>query len=62
MDISNELHGIGVGLLAISASVTLISLFGAFATPEENPPHSAKAIGVALFAAIIAVFLIGATS
>lgn len=62
MDIINGLHGLGVGLLAIATSVALISIFGALATPEEASPHSFGIIVAALTLAVVAGFLIGATS
>ena len=61
MDIINGLHGIGIAL-AIAAGVTLVSLFGAFASTGEHPPHAVKIIVGALSLAVVAGFLIGATS
>ena len=61
MNLINGLHGIGIAL-AIAAGVTLISLFGAFAARGEAPPHAVKLVVAALSMAVVAGFLIGATS
>ena len=61
MDIINGLHGLGVAL-AVAAGVTLISLFAAFSILAEVPPHAVKIIVAALSMAVVAGFLIGATS
>ena len=61
MDIINGLHGIGAAL-AIAAGVTLVALFFAAATLAKAPPHSVKIIVAALSMALVAGFLIGATS
>ena len=61
MDIINGLHGLGVAL-AVAAGVTLISLFAAFSILAEAPPHAVKIIVAALSMAVVAGFLIGATS
>ena len=61
MDIINGLHGLGIAL-AIAAGVTLVALLIAAAAADEVPPHSAKLIVAALSMAVVAGFLIGATS
>ena len=61
MDIINGLHGLGIAL-AIAAGVTLISLFFSAAATGDAPPHAVKIIVAALTLAIVAGFLIGATS
>ena len=61
MDIINGLHGIGIAL-AIAAGVTLLTLFFYDAATGDAPPHAAKIIVAALSMAVVAGFLIGATS
>ena len=61
MDIINGLHGVGIAL-AIGAVVTLLILFFTTYGTEEDPPHAAKIIVTPLSMAVIAGFLIGATS
>lgn len=61
MDIINGLHGLGIAL-AFAAGVTLLTLFFATAVTEEAPPHAVKLVIGALSMAVVAGFLIGATS
>lgn len=61
MDIINGLHGLGIAL-AVAAGVTLLALFFAASAAEEAPPHAVKLVVAALSMAVVAGFLIGATS
>ena len=61
MDIINGLYGLG-NALGVAAAVTLLALFFATAVTGEAPPHAVKIIVAALSMALVAGFLIGATS
>lgn len=61
MDIINGLHGLGIAL-AFAAGVALLTLFFSAAATGDAPPHAVKIIVGALSMAVVAGFLIGATS